>query len=87
MANQRAEGKTLVGCHVEEAFLNEIDDARGGMSRSDFLRKALYAYLTEKLGKTIPSELQFAPDRAGKGGRPRKSPLKALPSDVKRTSA
>jgi len=61
-----------VGCHVDAEFLAEIDRARGGKSRSDFLREAIYNYL-RSLGYKVPESLKYAPDRTGKGGRPRKA--------------
>lgn len=72
MPDQRAAGKSLVGCYVDESFAAEIDRARGGKSRSDFLREVLFNYL-EKAGFTLKDEWKFAPDRAGKGGRPKKA--------------
>lgn len=70
MPNQRATGKSLVGCHVDDRFLREIDKARGTKSRSDFFREALFKYLGPDSG--LPQSITAAPDRAGKGGRPRK---------------
>lgn len=75
MPDQRAAGKSLVGCHVDDAFLAVIDQARGGKSRSDFLREAIFEFLRQK-GFTLEDRLKYAPDRTGKGGRPRQSPLK-----------
>lgn len=71
MPNQRASGMTLIGCHIDNAFLAEIDAARNGKNRSDFFREALYVYLTDNLGITVPERYKYAPDRTGKGGRPR----------------
>ena len=76
MPDQRAAGKSLVGCHVDEEFLVAIDAARGGKSRSDFLREAIFKYL-RSLGYNLPERLMFAPDRTGKGGRPPKLKLDA----------
>jgi len=70
MPNKRASGQSLVGCHVDESFLREIDEARGGKSRSDFLREALFELL-KKQGHELPDRLKYGPDRTGKGGRPR----------------
>lgn len=72
MPDQRAPGKSLVGCHVDDTFLAAIDQARGGKSRSDFLREAIHAYLAKK-GYELPESLKYGPDRTGKGGRPRKA--------------
>lgn len=82
MPNQRASGQSLIGCHVDAQFLAEIDAARGGKSRSDFLREALYDYL-KKLGYDLPPAWKYAPDRTGKGGRPKKF-LTAVPGAGKK---
>jgi hypothetical protein len=76
MPNQRASGQTLIGCHVDANFAAEIDRARNGKSRSDFLREALFEHL-KSLGYRLPETIKYAPDRAGKGG-PRGG-LKAVP--------
>ena len=73
MPNQRASGQTLIGCHLDAEFVDAIDRARGGKSRSQFLREVLYWYVTQKCSIALPSHLMHAPDRAGKGGRPRKA--------------
>lgn len=78
MPNQRANGQVLIGCHVDAAFAAAIDRARGGKSRSDFLREALFSYLAS-CGITIPEALKYAPDRTGKGGRPKKPSIAAVP--------
>lgn len=80
MPDQRAPGKSLVGCYVDDAFAAEIDHAREGKSRSDFLREVIFDYLEES-GFTLKKEWKFAPDRAGKGGRPKKSVLRAVEID------
>jgi hypothetical protein len=69
--SQRAAGQSLIGCHIDNDFAAEIDAARGSKSRSDFLREAIWKYL-ESTGKRLPPQYKHAPDRAGKGGRPRK---------------
>ena len=79
MPDQRAAGKSLVGCHVDARFLAEIDRKRGTKSRSDFLREALYEYLGST---TLPASITAAPDRAGKGGRPRKPLETAMLNDT-----
>ena len=76
MPNQRAAGQSLVGCHVDAQFLAEIDRARGGRSRSDFLREALFLHL-KQMGYRLPEAMKYAPDRTGKG-RPKKSELKPV---------
>jgi len=77
MPDQRAPGKSLVGCYVDDAFAAEIDRAREGKSRSDFLREVIFDYLEDQ-GFALKKEWKFAPDRAGKGGRPKKVALKAV---------
>jgi hypothetical protein len=87
MPNQRATGQTLIGCHLDADFVAEIDAARGVRTRSQFLRDALFFYLCEKCGRRIPDSWRYAPDRAGKGGRPRKvvqEPKAAEPVDPDR---
>lgn len=71
MPDKRAAGKSLVGCHIDDEFLAAIDQARGGKSRSDFFREAIFDYL-KTLGIKLPETLKYAPDRTGKGGRPKK---------------
>jgi hypothetical protein len=63
---------------VDAEFAAAIDKARRGKSRSQFLREALYRYLATECGITLPQEIMHAPDRAGKGGRKRKSALKSV---------
>lgn len=79
MPGQRKEGQKLIGCHVEEEFAAAIDAARKGKGKSDFFREALYFYL-ESLGYKLPENLKFAPDRSGKGGRPKKDAAAAKDS-------
>ena len=62
----RSPGQTLIGVAVDATFLREIDAKRGGLSRSAFVRMCLAKYLN------IPESLAAAPDRTGKGGRPKK---------------
>lgn len=83
MPNQRASGQSLVGCHLDKDFVAEIDKARGGKSRSQFLREALYWYLTSK-GIELPEGWMHAPDRAGKGGRKPRGNLKLMEEGKKR---
>lgn len=72
VANKRAKGQTLIGCHLDETFLAEIDKARGPKNRSEFLREVIYDHLKSR-GFVIPESVQFAPDRSGKGGPKKKS--------------
>jgi hypothetical protein len=77
MPNQRASGQILIGCHVDATFAAQIDRARQGKSRSDFLREALFEHLLE-LGYQVPEILKFAPDRTGKGGPRRVVPMPGM---------
>jgi hypothetical protein len=72
MPNQRATGQTLIGCHLDGDFVEAIDRARHGKTRSQFLREALFGYLQNECGIKLPRSIMYAPDRAGKGGRPKK---------------
>jgi hypothetical protein len=68
---------------LPEELLAAVDDARGRMGRSEFLRLAL----AEKLG--MGDELVAAPDRVGKGGRPthkevRKKEMKVYLMEVRK---
>lgn len=67
----------MIGVRLDDDFLAEIDRVRGSMSRSDFVRMATFNALAEA-GTHLSEEVASAPDRAGKGGRPRKS----KPNDV-----
>ena len=62
---------SLIGCHLDAKFVEAIDRARGVKSRSQFLREVLHWYLSTQCGIRLPTAMQHAPDRAGKGGRPR----------------
>jgi hypothetical protein len=84
MPNQRATGQTLIGCHLDADFVAAIDRARKGRSRSQFLREALHYYLSECCGIRLAEEKKHAPDRTGKGGRPRKQNLEPLKAEGKR---
>lgn len=67
----------MIGVRVDDELLDEIDRVRGSMSRSDFVRLATYNALKEA-GTSLPESIISAPDRAGKGGRPRKEKGVAL---------
>jgi hypothetical protein len=66
VAKKRSAGQTLIGVAIDESLLVQIDKARGELSRSAFVRQALGKYLG------LSGAITQAPDRAGKGGRPRK---------------
>jgi hypothetical protein len=84
MPNQRATGQTLIGVHLDAEFVAAIDRARGGKSRSQFLREVLFLYVTKECRIHLPENFMHAPDRAGKGGRPKKTVLKPLEEGKKR---
>lgn len=59
--------QTLLSVAVSRQLLAEIDRKRGTTPRSTFVRECLATYLK------IDLRLAAAPDRAGKGGRPKKA--------------
>ncbi len=67
MSKLRSPGQTLIGVAVDEKLLQAIDLKRGGMTRSAFVRQAIGNFLG------VSGELLDAPDRTGKGGRPKKT--------------
>jgi hypothetical protein len=67
VSKPRSDGQTLIGVAVDARLLAAIDKKRGVVNRSTFIREMLVDYLR------LPKELAAAPDRTGKGGRPRKS--------------
>lgn len=69
---QRGRGQTLVAFPLDEELLAALDQARGPLSRSAILRKALFDHLRAK-GYQLDESLIAAPDRAGKGGRTKSS--------------
>ena len=71
MPSQRSENQTLIAFAVDANLLAVIDAERGSLARSAWIRLALVKALTEA-GYDV-GHLAAAPDRAGKGGRPRKT--------------
>jgi hypothetical protein len=71
VADGKDSRQQLIALRVDPQLLAEIDAKRGRKSRSEFLRDAVYAEL-EAQGTSLPSSITAAPDRAGKGGRPKK---------------
>ena len=62
----------MVTTMFREEFLAELDaclDKLGYSDRSQFIRDAIYDYLSRK-GHTLPPILKAAPSRKGKGGTP-----------------
>jgi hypothetical protein len=78
MTDKRTAGQVLIGCWCDEKFVSRIDSARRGMNRSQFARDALVDKLV-KLGVKITDLQTWAPDRTGKGGRPKGSGAKGRP--------
>lgn len=69
---QRGQDQKLVSFQLDERLLRALDDAaRGGVGRSAVVREAIYKHLIER-GYELPPTVKNAPDRLGKGGRPRK---------------
>lgn len=64
----RSPGQKLVALALDEPLLNSIEQARGGISRSQFIRDAIAAKL-EAEGIRLREDATAPPDRAGKGGR------------------
>lgn len=62
----------MIGCWVDPDFMAKIDSARRGTPRSQFFRDAIADKL-KSVGIPVEPEEAQAPDRAGKGGRPRLS--------------
>lgn len=63
----------MIGFWADPDFVAEIDRVRGHVSRSQFVRDALAEKLARE-GVAVPRIKTVAPDRQGKGGRPRKHP-------------
>jgi hypothetical protein len=76
MTDKRTAGQVLIGCWCDEKFVGRIDGARRGMNRSQFARDALVDKLV-KLGVKVSDLQTWAPDRTGKGGRPKGSSAKS----------
>ena len=64
MPNQRSPGQKLVAFPVDEELLTELDQQRGKLSRSQFIRDALAEYL-QSLGVPVREEIVSPPDRTG----------------------
>jgi hypothetical protein len=64
MPNVRAKGQKLICFAVDQDFLSGIDAARGGKTRSQFVREAIFRELTE-IGIRLNPKIIFPPDRAG----------------------
>jgi hypothetical protein len=66
VSKPRSPGQTLIAIALDEQLLAAIDRRRGTVNRSAFIRESLVKYLG------VPIILSASPDRAGKGGRPKK---------------
>lgn len=78
MVTNRSKGQTMIGCWCDESFVEKIDNARGGINRSQFCRDAL----TEKLqGMGIKVDMfeRYAPIAGARVGR-RKRAIVGMPS-------
>ena len=74
----------LLGFFADVDLVHVVDQQRGGIPRSQFLRDAVVEYMINK-GVKIPDRLRYGPDRTGKGGRKESSNLKK-PSRARETS-
>lgn len=72
MAADRTNTQTLITLHADGALAAAAESARkkAGKSRSQWIREAILEK-AEREGIPLPPELARAPDRAGKGGRPK----------------
>ncbi|HBR94324.1 MAG TPA: hypothetical protein DEA90_09195 [Opitutae bacterium] len=74
MAGQRSKGQKQVITMMKESFVEKIDESLsecGYTDRSSFIRDAVYEKL-ESMGIKLPLIEKAAPQRTGKGGRPKK---------------
>lgn len=72
MPGKRSKDQKLIAFPLDETFLRKVDSARKGKSRSQYIREALAMYLESDADIRVSEEHVSAPDRVGKGGRPRK---------------
>lgn len=63
----------FVGLWIDGDIASKIEAQRGRLPISQFVRDAIVDHLAS-LGIVVPRDKALAPDRAGKGGRPRKYP-------------
>jgi hypothetical protein len=57
----------LLGFYADLKLVSKVEEARGDLARSQFLREAVVEYMVSR-GVPVPKELRNAPDRTGKGG-------------------
>ena len=67
VSKPRSPGQALIAVALDEQLLAAIDRKRGTTNRSQFIRESLAKFLG------ISINLAAAPDRTGKGGRPKNS--------------
>ncbi|HEY8965626.1 MAG TPA: hypothetical protein VIM58_04230 [Candidatus Methylacidiphilales bacterium] len=75
MPSQRAPHQKAVLVMMRESFVDQIDAAVNRMGfndRASLIRQAVIEKMARE-GIVLPRELATAPDRSGKGGRPRKA--------------
>jgi hypothetical protein len=68
MPNQRAKDQVMIAFALDEALANGLDAARGGLSRSQFIREAI-GNLLRGMGYAVPEKATHAPDRTRPYGR------------------
>lgn len=76
MSQVRSRGQSFIGAWFDEEFLKKVDEARGPVSRSQFLRDAMRQKLTD-MGYAVSSHETLAPDRTGKGGPTKYPPIES----------
>jgi hypothetical protein len=74
MPGKRADGQILIGAALDAGMIATMDKLRGGVTRSQYVRQAI-AEKMQAEGYKVPQEWIYAPDRTGRGGRPKKSEM------------
>jgi hypothetical protein len=69
---KRSKDQKLIAFPLDEHLLAQVDVARRGKSRSQYIREALAHYLLDDASMIVSETHISAPDRAGKGGRHRR---------------
>jgi hypothetical protein len=72
MPGARGSNQKLISLHVEEELYEAAEKSRGRVNRSQWIRDAIVEKLKRE-GIPLPEGIELAPDRAGKGGRPKKA--------------
>jgi hypothetical protein len=73
----RDPNQVFIGAFLDRELVFALDSGRGSLSRSAFVREALVEKL-QRCGVRVRAGISDAPDRTGKGGRPRKAAAGAL---------